>query len=224
MIAVLFDLDSGVAKLALPATIKLGADVPVAVVFSRAPGAVSALELALGQADATAAVLAFTETFDQENDTTWLATLDASDTRLATFMAGEATANVNAELVAVIDGLRQVSANLSVTVQIATINGSTTAQGPFAWLIKAANYTAQSGDAIQADTSGGAFTITLPPAPTIGDAVAIEDATASFATHHLTIARNGLKVNGSAADYTASTVNATLRATYISSAYGWSIK
>jgi hypothetical protein len=58
----------------------------------------------------------------------------------------------------------------------------------------------------------------------VGDGVVLEDATSSFASHNLTIARNGQKINGANADYTASTAGAKLTAVYISAAYGWSVK
>lgn len=92
------------------------------------------------------------------------------------------------------------------------------------WLIKTSNYTASIGDKIQADTSSAAFTVTLPASPSIGDSVSIGDATLSFATNNLTIARNGLKINGGTSDYTANLTGAKISAVYISSGYGWSIK
>ncbi len=124
-----FDLTTGVAKLATATTIKVGADVPVRVIFTPAPGVVSALQLALGQNDDTAAVLAFTEDFTAENETTWTALLDAGDTRLATFMDGKTATAVVAELVAIVEGARLVTPNLSITVQPAIINGPDTAPG-----------------------------------------------------------------------------------------------
>lgn len=98
------------------------------------------------------------------------------------------------------------------------------AHAAVSWLVEVADYTASSGDKIQADTSGGAFTITLPPAPAIGDEVDIEDATGGFGTNNLTIARNALKINGVTSDFTASVIGSKLRAVYISAGYGWSIK
>jgi len=94
----------------------------------------------------------------------------------------------------------------------------------FRWLIKVANYTAVSEDRIQTDTGGGAFTITLPAAPAIGDQVLIEDATGSWATNNLTIARNGLKINDGTTNYTASVAGNKLSCVYISVGFGWSIK
>ena len=58
------------------------------------------------------------------------------------------------------------------------------------WVTKTANYTAVTGDNVLADTSGGAFTITLPASPTTADAVRVKSG-GTVATNNLTIARNG---------------------------------
>jgi hypothetical protein len=50
-----------------------------------------------------------------------------------------------------------------------------------------------------------AFTITLPEEPTDGYRVKIVDVGANFATHNITVARNGWLIAGSAADVTLST-------------------
>lgn len=92
------------------------------------------------------------------------------------------------------------------------------------WIILTASYSASAGDRIQADTSGGAFTITLPATASVGDTIQIEDATLNWNINNLTIARNGLKINGSAANYVASVVGNKLSIVYISISYGWSIK
>lgn len=67
------------------------------------------------------------------------------------------------------------------------------------------NYTASNGDRIEANTSAGPFTITLPPSPERGDRVTVcdGDSTATsqgFAANPLTIARNGSTINGTAED------------------------
>jgi Ran-binding protein 9/10 len=102
---------------------------------------------------------------------------------------------------------------------IAAINS-----GGLAWLIKTATYTAISGDRIQADTTGGAFTITLPATPTVGDTILIEDSALSWAAAALTLGRNSLKINGGTSNFTANVAGAKLSCVYISTAYGWSIK
>ena len=92
------------------------------------------------------------------------------------------------------------------------------------WQIKTANCTVVAGDAIQTDGTGGAFTITLPSSATIGDSILIEDGTLDWATHNITLNRNGLKINGGTSNYTANVTGGKLSLAYISAAYGWSIK
>lgn len=65
------------------------------------------------------------------------------------------------------------------------------------WAIKTTTYTAVAGDAILANTSGGAFTITLPASATLNDTVVIADYSGSFATNNLTVNSNGLNIMGS---------------------------
>ncbi len=79
---------------------------------------------------------------------------------------------------------------------------------------KTANYTAIKRDFIFADTSGGAFTITLPATPEVGDLVTIHDATGDFDTNNLTVARNGETIMGLAEDMTIKTTNATAKLMY----------
>ncbi len=61
----------------------------------------------------------------------------------------------------------------------------------FSYTIVNSNYTASDKEGIIADTSGGAFTVTLPAASTVGLAVVINDAEDTFGTNNLTVARNG---------------------------------
>ena len=63
--------------------------------------------------------------------------------------------------------------------------------GLSAFLFKKTTYTAESGDRIAANTSGGAFTVTLPATPAADDIVEIIDENNTFNTGNLTIARNG---------------------------------
>ena len=58
------------------------------------------------------------------------------------------------------------------------------------------NYTAVAGDFIFADTTLGAFTITLPTGPVIGDIVEILDSTSNFSTLNVTVGRNNETIMG----------------------------
>ena len=129
MIIINFDLTSGAAKFTQTPIIKQGAQVPVQIVFSAAPSVVNSIKLALGDDSDAPSVLAYVDTFAAENDTTYTATLDASDTRLAAFMSGKGPTSVDLELAVAIDGVMQVAPNLSVTVQPRIISGPTTSDG-----------------------------------------------------------------------------------------------
>ena len=59
---------------------------------------------------------------------------------------------------------------------------------------------AVSGTGYFCDTSGGAFTVTLPTSPSAGDIVALADYTRTFQTNNLTIGRNSKPIGGVAED------------------------
>ena len=90
-------------------------------------------------------------------------------------------------------------------------------------LTKTANYTAVAGDRILCDTSGGAFTITLPASPNAGDKVHVLDAAASFDNNNLTIARNSKKIQGATADLTITTENTGIGLVFYNDTHGWRI-
>lgn len=58
--------------------------------------------------------------------------------------------------------------------------------------------TATDKQGVLADTSGGAFTVTLPATPSTGAQVVVADAGSSWGTNNLTVARNGSTINGTA--------------------------
>ena len=91
------------------------------------------------------------------------------------------------------------------------------------WITKTGTYTALSGDKIFANTSGGAFTITLPAAPATGDEVRFVDLASTFDTNNLTIGRNSLKINGATADLTVATEDAAFALVYSGATYGWKL-
>jgi len=60
------------------------------------------------------------------------------------------------------------------------------------------NYTATANQSIAADTSGGAWTLTLPPNPANGTVVTVADVKASWSTNNLTISPpSGSTIQGS---------------------------
>lgn len=72
--------------------------------------------------------------------------------------------------------------------------------GGINYTLQTANYTAQNGEGVLADTSGGSFTVTLPASPSTGDQVVVADPTGDWGTNNLTIGRNGSTIAGVAQD------------------------
>jgi hypothetical protein len=86
---------------------------------------------------------------------------------------------------------------------------------------KTANFTAVSGVGYFADTSGGAFTMTLP-AGSAGAIISLADYTNSFQTNALTITPNGSeKINGGVGAIILSTEGQSLTLLYVDSTEGW---
>ncbi len=92
-----------------------------------------------------------------------------------------------------------------------------------AWSIKTTTYTAVAGDALMANTTSAAFTITLPASPAANDVVDIADYAGTFGTNNLTIGRNSSKIKSLTEDMTVSESNVKFRLTYIDSTVGWGI-
>jgi hypothetical protein len=105
-------------------------------------------------------------------------------------------------------------------------NGTVAAWGPALPhpVRKTANYTASDKDRIEADTTGGAFTITLPASPAEGDYVQVWDGGATdvlngWATNKITIARNSSSINGLSQDVECNTKGAALTFEYLNSTW-----
>lgn len=86
-------------------------------------------------------------------------------------------------------------------------------------------FSATVNDRILADTSGGAFTITLPANASLllNDVIQIIDVGGSAATANITIARNGSKIQGVSDDLTIDVNGAVITLIYTGTTYGWVI-
>ena len=92
-----------------------------------------------------------------------------------------------------------------------------------AYIEKTTTYTAVAGDNIFADTSGGAFTITLPSSPIQGDEVSFIDSEGTFDTNNLTIEPGSEKIMGNTAgdEMVIDSNNAAFTLVYQDSDFGW---
>jgi hypothetical protein len=97
--------------------------------------------------------------------------------------------------------------------------------GGTAWVaVKTSGFNAVAGEGYFCDTSGGAFTATLPASPTLGDEVTFVDYAGTFDTNNLTVGRNSENIQGSAADLTVSVERAGLTLVYSGATQGWLLK
>lgn len=126
------------------------------------------------------------------------------------------------------DGLQPSDAAVSAPAsgQVLTYNGSKWANQapsvvPAPWNEKTANYTAVSGDAVAANTSAGAFTITLPASPAVGNAVTVVDEYQVFDVNALTINPNSSKIGGLSENLVLGKAGQYAVFTYVNSTVGW---
>lgn len=73
-------------------------------------------------------------------------------------------------------------------------------KGTFDWSRITGTTTLESNNAYMLDSTGGAFTATLPASPADGDRVAFVDVATSAGDNNVTIARNGNNIQGAAED------------------------
>ena len=97
--------------------------------------------------------------------------------------------------------------------------------GGTAWqAVKTTGFTAAAGEGYFCNTTGGAFTMTLPSSPSIGDEISFIDYAGTFDTNNLTIGRNGKNIQGSAADLTVSVERAANTLVFVDNTQGWLLK
>jgi len=115
-------------------------------------------------------------------------------------------------------------ANKSITLNgvTATLGSSVTIAAGTDWqAVKTTTFTAVAGEGYFVNTNAGAFTVTLPATPTLGDEVSFIDYAGTFDTNNLTVARNGENIQGSAADLTVATERAGFSLVYTDGTQGW---
>jgi hypothetical protein len=109
---------------------------------------------------------------------------------------------------------------LGTSNQILKVNSGATAleygdvSGGLEYVVKTANYTAVDKQGVLADTSGGAFTVTLPATPATGAQVVVADSGSFWGTNNLTVARNGETIGGLAEDLICDITGASVQFVY----------
>ena len=80
---------------------------------------------------------------------------------------------------------------------------------------------AVSGTGYFCDTSGAAFTVTLPTSPSAGDIVSVSDYTRTFETYNLTIGRSSKPIGGIAADAELKVNGQSATFVFVDDTEGW---
>jgi len=95
--------------------------------------------------------------------------------------------------------------------------------GGTTWSVVTAAFTLAVGQSVLADTTAGAFTVTLPPDPSVNDLVSVSDYAGTFSTNNCTLGRNGSNIMGLAEDMALDVDNISVALTYIDATQGWRI-
>jgi hypothetical protein len=87
--------------------------------------------------------------------------------------------------------------------------------------VKIASFAAAAGIHYACDTSGGAFTVALPPSPKYGDRVGLSDPSGAWQSNNLSINGNGSLIQGSASVFPCNINNISGGFTFRGGSYGW---
>ena len=92
--------------------------------------------------------------------------------------------------------------------------------------VKTANYTAANNDGVLTNTTGGAFTVTLPTSPSVGNIIVVVDSFSQWGTNNLTIDPTALiKIaNNTAGDTLVCDITGvSVTLVYTGASYGWNV-
>jgi len=153
-------------------------------------------------------------------DLTKLAAVDSTAAELNIVDGGTSATSTT-----VADADRVVLNDNGTMVQVAMTDIKDYIGGGTSWqAVKTSNFTAAAGQGVFCNTSGGAFTLTLP-AGTIGDEVSFIDYAGTFDSNNLTIASNGSeKIHGSTDNLTVAVERASNTLVFTDSTQGWLLK
>lgn len=184
------------------------------------------LTSAINTASAAAFASASAYTNSQISSIDLTSTINTASAAAVNFLVDGAPGALNTlnELAAALDDnadildlyLTQASASSIYATQAALAAFSTET-----FLIKAEAYTAVAGDVVFVNSASGAYTITLPSSPTLGDRVRIIDLANNSATNNITIGRNSQNIDEVASNFIIDINNAGIELIYTNSTYGW---
>jgi hypothetical protein len=161
-------------------------------------------------------------TSDASGNATWATPASPGEVN-TTSNVGGGTGQVFKQKTGVNFELRTIAAGSNVTVTNNSTDITIAASSPYTTSIKTTTYTAVDRDELFANTSGGAFTITLPASPTIGMRVKISDYSGNWATNNVTVARNSENIDGAASDFTLNVNGAWVEFIYVDVTRGWNV-
>jgi hypothetical protein len=101
--------------------------------------------------------------------------------------------------------------------------GPTGPQANINYTVVSSPQTLSNSQNVAADTSGGAFTLTLPASPNAGDSIDIFDYSETFDTNPLTIARNGQRIESLEENLICNVEGAYFTMIYTGVTRGWQI-
>jgi len=87
--------------------------------------------------------------------------------------------------------------------------------------IKTTGFTAVTGTGYFCNTTGGAFSVTLPLSPSAGDVIGVADYAKTFDTDNCTLLRNGSNIGGDAFDSILTTEGLAVTLVYVDGTKGW---
>jgi len=146
------------------------------------------------------------------------------DTDLGSYHTGFTAGNLTEDIVYTLPLADAGTSGDALTSNASGVLSWTTIAGGLTWVVKTTTYTAVANDGVFADTSGGAWTLSLP-AGTLGDEIGVIDYGGDFDSNNLTIAPNGSeKIQGTAASLTVAVERAGMTLVYSGSAEGWLLR
>jgi hypothetical protein len=104
-----------------------------------------------------------------------------------------------------------------------SLGSSDVAAEPIDYTVVTSAQTLINGAKVAADTTAGAFTLTLPATPSNGDTITVLDYAGTFDTNNLTIARNGSNIESLAEDMTCNVEDAAFTLVFVGSTVGWKV-